>query len=113
MFKKKKMAITITMIYIDMMLTIMSLMARIAAAMALLNFRIPKKMFYVFDRTLDERVMNRIANLRLMIMESDQVCIDQLRMDKRTFWKLCEILKSVGTLGENRNIDVLQYSFTL
>ncbi|XP_008780280.4 protein ALP1-like [Phoenix dactylifera] len=50
--------------------------------------------------------MNRIANLRLMIMESDQICIDQLRMDRRAFWKLCEMLKSISKLEGNRNVQV-------
>lgn len=104
--KKKKIAVIVTMTYIEMMLMLMSLMAKIVGTLELLNLKIPRKILYAFDRTLDERVMNRIANQRLMIMESDQLCIDQLRMDRRAFWKLCEMLKSVGKLEGNRNVAV-------
>ncbi|XP_038980641.1 uncharacterized protein LOC120110251 [Phoenix dactylifera] len=104
--KKKKMASTILVIYTEMMLMIMSMMAKILETLARVNVRIPREMVYVFDRTLDERVMNRIANLRLMIMESDQICIDQLRMHRRAFWKLCEMLKSISKLEGNRNVQV-------
>ena len=61
---------------------------------------------FIYDRTFDERMKNRMTNLRVMIMESDQVCIDQLRTDRRAFWKLCEMLKLVDKLEENRNVAV-------
>ena len=64
---------------------IMLMKVMIFETLAWLNIRIPREVVYVFDRTPDKRVMNRIATLRLMIIESDQVCIDQLRMDRRAF----------------------------
>ena len=104
--KNKKIAITMAVIYIEMILMFASMMDIIIEMLARLNVRIPKKMMFIYDRTFDERLKNRMANLRVVIMENDQVCIDQLRMDRRAFWKLCKMLKLVGKLEENRNVVI-------
>ena len=104
--KKKKIAITMLVRYIEIMPMLALMMAIIIEMLAQLNIRISKKMMFVYDRTFDERMKSRMANLRFVIMENDQVCIVQLRMDRRAFWKFCKMLKVVGKLEINRNIVI-------
>ena len=41
-----------------------------------------------------------------MLFESDRPNVENCRMDKRTFAKLCQLLKTEGKLKENRNMSV-------
>lgn len=48
----------------------------------------------------------RIDNLRKIINESDRNCVSQLRMDRRTFSILCEMVRDIGGLGGSRNMSL-------
>ena len=48
----------------------------------------------------------RTLNLNKMLFESDRQSVENYRMNKRTFAKLCHLLKTGGRLKENRNISV-------
>uniref|UniRef100_K4A1H2 DUF8040 domain-containing protein n=1 Tax=Setaria italica TaxID=4555 RepID=K4A1H2_SETIT len=56
----------------------------------------------------------RLSNL---IRNSNVACISQLRMDRRTFYSLCEMLSDVGGLKATRNMSleeiVAQFLYTL
>ena len=41
-----------------------------------------------------------------MLFQSDRQSVENCRMDKRTFAKLCHLLKTKGRLKENRNMSV-------
>ena len=41
-----------------------------------------------------------------MLFESDRQSVENCRMDKITFAKLCHLLKTEGRLKENRNMSV-------
>ncbi|KAF8730407.1 hypothetical protein HU200_016984 [Digitaria exilis] len=56
---------------------------------------------------IEQRIRNREQrSLRLsqIICDSDATCISQLRMDRRTFHVLCEMLRDVGGLKATRNM---------
>jgi hypothetical protein len=58
---------------------------------------------------IERRLRNRerrMENLNELIRESDRKCISELRMDRRTFFILCEILRDVGGLKATRNMTL-------
>lgn len=48
----------------------------------------------------------RGENLYELIRQSDSMCISQLRMDRRTFSILCEMVRDVGGLEGSRNMSL-------
>ncbi|WOL11372.1 hypothetical protein Cni_G20134 [Canna indica] len=48
----------------------------------------------------------RLERLNQFINHSDVTCIDQLRVDRRSFGILCELLRTVGNLREKRSVGV-------
>ncbi|CAM0905541.1 unnamed protein product [Alopecurus aequalis] len=48
----------------------------------------------------------RVQNLYELIREGDTMCISQLRMDRRTFDILCEMVRDVGGLEGSRNMSL-------
>jgi len=69
---------------------------------------------------IERRLRNRerrMENLNDLIHESDRKCISELRMDRRTFFILCEMLRDVGGLKATRNMTleeiVAQFFYTL
>ena len=48
----------------------------------------------------------RSLNLDKMLFQSDKQSVENCRMDRRTFAKLCQLLKIEGMLKENRNMSV-------
>ncbi|KAF7042562.1 hypothetical protein CFC21_052128 [Triticum aestivum] len=58
---------------------------------------------------IEKRIRNRelrAAHLYQLIGESDVACIQELRMDRRTFHKLCEIVRVTGGLEGTRNTSL-------
>ncbi|KAL6661754.1 hypothetical protein ACP70R_001138 [Stipagrostis hirtigluma subsp. patula] len=49
---------------------------------------------------------SRSKKLNDMIYESDILCVDQLRMDRRCFWTLCSLVTEIGGLRATRNVSV-------
>lgn len=70
---------------------------------ALTNINIPTSITYFFDNSTQERLYARHLNLRPMFEDSDVACLDNLRMDRACFYKLCEMLRDVGGLRGNKN----------
>ena len=42
----------------------------------------------------------------MMVFESDLVCIENTRMDRPTFYKLCNMLQTIGRLAPIKNMNV-------
>ena len=45
-------------------------------------------------------------NFRMMVFESDLVCIENTGMDRLTFYKLCNMLQTIGRLAPIKNMNV-------
>ncbi|BFG37808.1 hypothetical protein CerSpe_240820 [Prunus speciosa] len=52
------------------------------------------------------RVYKQLEYLHGLVYESDTTCIDQLRMDRQSFHKLCQILVTKGELRSTRNMSI-------
>ncbi|KAL8499692.1 hypothetical protein ACS0TY_019607 [Phlomoides rotata] len=55
-----------------------------------------------------DRVPTQIKNLSDLVDISDEDCRDQLRMDRATFHKLCDMLQSFGGLKSSRRVTVTE-----
>lgn len=53
-----------------------------------------------------DRVHSQATRLHRLIGESDRTCVDQLRMDRRTFVVLCNLVRDVGGLVDTRFVTV-------
>ncbi|KAF8775152.1 hypothetical protein HU200_004549 [Digitaria exilis] len=69
---------------------------------------------------IEQRIRNieqRNVRLSQLIRDSDATCISQLRMDRRTFYTLCEMLGDIGGLKATRNMSIVeivaQFLYTL
>ena len=49
---------------------------------------------------------SRSKNLNDIIYESDILCVEQLQMDRRCFWTLCNLVTDIGGLRDTRNVKV-------
>lgn len=52
------------------------------------------------------RMFKQLSYLYELVYENDIICIDQLRMDRVAFHKLCQIFTTKGQLRGTRNISV-------
>lgn len=52
--------------------------------------------------SLIEHTYWRINYVNSLILESDRKCIDHLRMDRHTFFKLCSMLRTIGRLDDSK-----------
>uniref|UniRef100_A0A803NDS7 DDE Tnp4 domain-containing protein n=1 Tax=Chenopodium quinoa TaxID=63459 RepID=A0A803NDS7_CHEQI len=115
--KQKKIAMTCIVIYRQIMVMIMATLLQLMYLLSITNIKVPKPISFVFDDTLENRITARILNVRPMIQGSDIACLDNLRMDRACFYKLCEMLRDVGKLQGNRNTSldemVALFLFTL
>ena len=57
-------------------------------------------------KSKEERRIERMHHLFALTKESDTHCISELRMDRRTFCILCEMISDVGGLKATRNMSV-------
>ena len=48
----------------------------------------------------------RSLNLDKMLFQNDKQSVENCRMDRKTFARLCQLLKTEGMLKENRNMSV-------
>ncbi|KAK3152367.1 hypothetical protein QOZ80_2BG0157970 [Eleusine coracana subsp. coracana] len=69
---------------------------------------------------IERRLRNaerRTENLNDLIRDIDTTCISELRMDRKTFYILCEMLRDVSGLKGTRNMTleeiVAQFLYTL
>ncbi|KAL3507361.1 hypothetical protein ACH5RR_032743 [Cinchona calisaya] len=54
----------------------------------------------------EEKGVERKQYLFRLVSENDATCISQLRMDRRTFTILCEMIRDVGSLRDIRNMTL-------
>ncbi|KAJ9556271.1 hypothetical protein OSB04_010885 [Centaurea solstitialis] len=57
-------------------------------------------------KTKDEKIMDRMKWMFRLTMESDAVCISELRMDRSTFRVLCDMVSDTGCLKPTRNTSI-------
>lgn len=48
----------------------------------------------------------RIMHLNTLIKHSDVICKSELRVDRRTFYVLCEMVRDIGDLSDTRNMSL-------
>ncbi|XP_074336754.1 uncharacterized protein LOC141673925 [Apium graveolens] len=89
--------------YKHIMVMLMETIVELVHLIAVLNIKIPMPITYVFDNCAQERLLARHLNLRPIIQDSDVACLDNLRMDRACFYKLCEMLRDVGGLHGSKN----------
>jgi len=53
-----------------------------------------------------ERKRRRIEKLNMLIKDSDVACKSELRMDRRTFYVLCEMIRDIGGLTGSKNMSL-------
>jgi hypothetical protein len=63
-----------------------------------------RRCFKIERRIINEELRNE--KLFQLIRSSDTTCISELRMDRRTFYILCEMLRDVGGLKDTRNMQL-------
>ena len=103
--KKQTVAACVT-IYTEMMKKIMEVLIEILHIVAQLCVKIPTPMNYLFDKSVDDRIRARFLNINSIIQISDQVCVDNIRMDRNCFGNLCGMLRDIGGLRGNKNMDM-------
>lgn len=104
--KKKQAVATCITIYNEMVERIIETLIKILHVFVELNASVPRPMKYLFDHSIDDRFQARFLNIKSIIQVSDQVCIDNIRMDRKCFDNLCGMLRDVGGLKGNRNMDM-------
>ena len=52
------------------------------------------------------RLYKQVEYMYSLVYWSDAICIDQLRMDRQSFHKLCHILASKGQLRATKNVSI-------
>ena len=57
-------------------------------------------------KSKEQKILERTNWLIRLTRESDSVCISQLRMDRRTFDLLCEMVSDVGGLKGTKNMSL-------
>ena len=74
-----------------------------------------RRCFKIERRIINEELRNE--KLFQLIHSSDTTCISELRMDRRTFYILCEMLRDVGGLKGTCNMEleeiVVQFLYIL
>ncbi|CAH9114652.1 unnamed protein product [Cuscuta epithymum] len=53
-----------------------------------------------------QRYTIRCLNIRSMIWDDDIECVDNIRMDRRAFYKLCNMVESIGLLWSTKNTSI-------
>ncbi|KAK1376088.1 hypothetical protein POM88_032281 [Heracleum sosnowskyi] len=104
--RKKQAVATCITIYNEMVERIIEILIKNLHVFVELNATIPRPMNYLFDDSIDDRFRARFLNIKSIIQVSDQVCIDNIRMDRNCFDNLCGMLRDVGGLKGNRNMDM-------
>lgn len=74
----------------------------------IVNFRvrIPKPIAYSFDNSIEKCMQVRLLNIQNIIQENDQMFLDNLRIDRRYFYNLCQFLKEIRKLKKNRSMNI-------
>ncbi|XVF59300.1 hypothetical protein PTKIN_Ptkin07bG0264600 [Pterospermum kingtungense] len=89
---------------VKMMETMIYLMLFLVAAIHIRKRKNRRRISYA-NKTF-ERHCIRSLNSYKMVFESDTQSLDNCRMDRRTFGKLCQLLKTMGELKESNNMTI-------
>lgn len=72
-------------------------------------FTVAFQYFHSSIRTVkskEQKLFERMVWITKVTQESDAYCISELRMDRSTFGRLCEMLRDVGGLTATRNTSI-------
>ncbi|KAK1397658.1 hypothetical protein POM88_007521 [Heracleum sosnowskyi] len=105
LYKKKKTIAACITIHNEMVKKIMEILIEILHPLIQLYVKIPRPINFIFDDSIDERLQARFLNIKSLIQVSDQACIHNVRMDRNCFDNLCGMLRDIGGLKSNRNMD--------
>ena len=56
-----------------------------------------------------DKKCHRVENLNALIRDSDVACRSELRMNRQTFFVLCEMVRDIGGLRSTRNMSLEGY----
>ncbi|KAL7247700.1 hypothetical protein ACSBR2_002585 [Camellia fascicularis] len=52
------------------------------------------------------RLQRQIDHISRLVRESDITCVEQLRMDRRSFMTLCNMVHTIGALGHSKYVTL-------
>ncbi|GER47305.1 DNA-directed RNA polymerase subunit beta [Striga asiatica] len=55
---------------------------------------------------MSDRLTRQVQHMQELICISDRVCVEQLRMDRNAFGRLCYLLEHVGKLQSSRSVPI-------
>ncbi|KAG8481572.1 hypothetical protein CXB51_026543 [Gossypium anomalum] len=96
--RRKRICLAIT-IWLQMCTVASWFLVALGAIHSLHIYR-PKVRSYILDFYAKRDYVKRL------VYASDETCIEQVRMDRTTFFKLCEMLQTLGELKSSRNMLV-------
>lgn len=99
--KKKQTIAACVTIHNEMVKKIIEILIEILQSFVQLYVKIHRPMNFLFDDSIEDRLQARFLNIKSLIQVSDQVCIDNVRMDRNCFDKLCGMLRDIGGLKGN------------
>ncbi|KAL8555924.1 hypothetical protein ACS0TY_003659 [Phlomoides rotata] len=60
---------------------------------------------------LIDRIPDQVSNMSRLVTLSDGACRDQLRMDRVSFARLCDLLGTLGSLSNSSTLSYLEIEF--
>ncbi|PPD95309.1 hypothetical protein GOBAR_DD07645 [Gossypium barbadense] len=96
--RRKRIGIALT-IWLEICRIVIWFLFRMGASLSLHTYR-PRIRSYTLDFYVKRDYVKRL------VYASDKTCIEQIRMNRTAFFKLCEMLESLGGLKSSRNILV-------
>ncbi|PPD66321.1 hypothetical protein GOBAR_DD36800 [Gossypium barbadense] len=96
--RRKRIGIALT-IWLEICRIAICFLFRMGASLSLHTYR-PRIRSYNLDFYVKRDYVKRL------VYASDETCIEQIRMNRTTFFKLCEMLESLGGLKSSRNMLV-------
>ena len=96
--RRKRIGLAIT-IWLQMCTVASWFLVTLGAIHSLHTYR-PRIRSYILDFYAKRDYVKRL------VYASDETCIEQVRMNRTTFFKLCEMLQTLGELKSSRNMLV-------
>ncbi|GMJ03048.1 hypothetical protein HRI_003974000 [Hibiscus trionum] len=108
--RKKMRIVTMLIAQLQMMETMFQMLMLVVIALILGKYKNRPKICYAHEKLYRHNI--RTLNLQKIVFESDRQSVDNCRMDRRTFFKLCHLLKSQGGLKESRYLCIEEMVIT-
>ncbi|GMI86573.1 hypothetical protein HRI_002326600 [Hibiscus trionum] len=108
--QKKMCTVTILILQLEMMETMFQMLMLVAIALIFRKYKTRSKIRYAHEKLHRHNI--RSINLHKIIFESDRQSVDNCRMDRRAFLKLCHLLKCHGGLKESRHMCMKEMVIT-